>query len=162
MIWFGYILIFYLFNLILFVCYMLSYDITEWFNVILLHNMTWIIWCLQLYIFFWIFFYSSSFYYDSSPQFFYYKNLLFSIPFNPYFAHTKRWILSLTLSLFIYIYIYIYSFFWWMFNSLNWWIFIFYSTLGWYDLVIFWFFIFLILFSLFVTCYPIKLQNDLM
>ena len=41
-----------LFHFIFFVGYMLSYEITEWFNVILLHKMTWIIWCLQLYIFF--------------------------------------------------------------------------------------------------------------
>ena len=97
------------------------------------------------------------------PTTLYYKNLLFSLLFNPYFAYTKRWILSLSLSLslYIYIYIYIYSFFWLMFNSLDWWIFMFNSTLGWYDLVIFIFFIFLILFSLFVTCYPMKLQNDL-
>ena len=79
---------------------------------------------------------SSSFYFDSSSsQFFYYKKLLFSIPFNPYFAHTKRWILSLSLSLSLYIYIYI--LFWWIFNFLDWWIFIFNSNLGWYDLVIF-------------------------
>ena len=42
MIWFGYVLIFYLFNFIFFVCYMLSYEITEWFKVTLLYSMTWI------------------------------------------------------------------------------------------------------------------------
>ena len=40
-------------------------------------------------------------------------------------------------SLSLYIYIYIYSFFWWMFNSLDWWIFMFNYTLRWNDLVIF-------------------------
>ena len=58
---------------------------------------------------------SSSFYFDSSSsQFFYYKKLLFSLPFNSYFANTKGWILSLSLSLSlsIYIYIYILSFGW--------------------------------------------------
>ena len=42
MIWFGYILNFYLLNFIFFVCYMLSYEITEWFKVTLLYSMTWI------------------------------------------------------------------------------------------------------------------------
>ena len=78
-----------------------------------------------IFLLFWLFF----------APIFYYKNLLFSIPFNPYFAHTKRWILSLSLSLSLYIYIY--SFLWWMFNSLDWWIFMFNSILVWYDLVIF-------------------------
>ena len=31
---------------------MLSYEITKWFNVIILHSITWITWCLQLYIHF--------------------------------------------------------------------------------------------------------------
>ena len=78
--------------------------------------------------------------------------MLFSLPFNPYFAYTKRWILSLSLSL----YIYIYYFFWWMFNSLVWWIFMFNSTLGWYDLVIFLFFY---LFNfIFFVCYMLSYE----
>ena len=51
LIWFGYILIYYLFSIILFICDMLSFEIIEWFTIILLHSMTWIIWCLELYIF---------------------------------------------------------------------------------------------------------------
>ena len=39
------------FNFIFFICYMLSFEIIEWFTIILLHSMTWIIWCLELYIF---------------------------------------------------------------------------------------------------------------
>ena len=63
--------------------------------------------------------------------------IFFSLLFNPYFAHTKRWILSLSLSphTHTHTHIYIYSFFWWMFSSLDWRIFMFNSTLGWYDLV---------------------------
>ena len=51
LIWFSYILIYYLFNFIIFFCNMLSFEIIEWFTIILLHSMTWIIWCLELYIF---------------------------------------------------------------------------------------------------------------
>ena len=52
------------------------------------------------------------------------KNVLFSLPFNPYFAQKKgeySLSLSLSLSLSICVYKYIYSFFWWIFNSLDWW-----------------------------------------
>ena len=51
LIWFSYILIYYLFNFIIFFCNMLSFEIIEWFTIIFLHSMTWIIWCLELYIF---------------------------------------------------------------------------------------------------------------
>ena len=48
-----YVLIYfyYLFNFILFIYYMSSFEIIEWFTIILLHSMTWIIWYLELYTF---------------------------------------------------------------------------------------------------------------
>ena len=111
MIWFGYILIF-LYFYILFVCYMLSYEITKWFNVILLHDMN-----LDNLMFTTI----HLFFQNILLLIFFYIILLFvshSLPKN-------RWLFSLSLSLILII----------SCNSiLDWWFF-FVPTFGWYTLV---------------------------